>query len=88
MAAVGPQIPDHNEFVMHFNQMNPLEQLIRSGNQLEAVHTDLRVHDRVEVYERAMHYPDGPDPVLGDFGLDQDGLINPENSSGKNLCSL
>ena len=88
MEAVGPEIRDCNVFEMHFNQTILLEQLIRSGNQKEAVHADLRVHDPVMVFEAAMRDPDGPEPVVTDFVPDQDGLIDPKRSSGKNLCSL
>ena len=88
MAAVGPQRRDLNVFEMHFNQMILLDQLIRSGNQIEPVHANLRVHDPVEVHEAAMRDPDGSEPERSDFYVDQDGLIDPELSSGKNLCSL
>ena len=88
MEAERLEIRDPNVFEMHFNRPILLEQLIRSGNEKEAVHADLRVDDPVNVFEAAMRNPDGPEPVVPDFVLDQDGLIDPQRSSGKNLCSL
>ena len=88
MAAVGPQIHDLNVFEMHFNQMILLDQLIRSGSQKEPVHANLRVYNPVEVFEDAMGNPDGPEPAQVDFRIDQDGFIDPDLSSGENLCSL
>ena len=88
MAAVGPQIGDLKLFGMHFNQMILLEHLIRSGNQMEPIHANLRVVRRNPTpYEEAMRNPEGSDPPPIDFYVDDDDMIT-EPSSGKNFCSF
>ena len=89
MAAVGPQIDDLKLFRMDFNQMIRLKHLIRSGNQMEPIHADLRVGRRDPTpYEEAMGNPQGADPPPIDFYVDDAGEIDTELSTGKNFCSF
>lgn len=78
------QTDQNKQFQLNFSLNILPEQLIRSGNELKAIHSDLRISVLHDQYERLMLGEiDEEELEERDFTCSSNGLTIPSRSSGK-----